>query len=1060
MSHNSPEFYCGNLENDPRLGPISQLCSSSNMLLRNLLEYEVQTRTKYEMFNATRKAILDSTITKKSISTQISDADRKSDNLDKRHRFIKTKIGRLYSGIEALTKEIGNGEVLDIEELNMRRSPIVEDGQKLRELIGSILDGEINELLSRTDNELSQNLPALSIREKQLNTDARTAHITWNLKQKQLSTQFEDMMEELAILRLEEDTQPENMILGISNTLNSIKSVGNRVFSKKVFVPFTEPITELQTSAGKGKIQSSRLSSLKEEMRNELAEIEILMTNVSELKVEGKAAAPNKESLKHETSSSIAKSLAHISRPPVVEIFELKPPFILTESDLASVQAVQSKVAREFTLFRQPENSSLTNACSATEFTDLNTWQRFLYHYFHPFQDSVPGLLVAASAGAGKSWAIAHLSSTWGRAGRRVSVATKESLRDDIYDAMFRSLADFNINNLVNGFNVDIGKTEKSGKNEDLVNTPLSMKELKMKGYALLRDMGVSWVHPTSGSGIWTLIQLNNIIEADWPQHKKMGGPENFPLEGALLQFDEAHRLITPKQDLIGPEVPNYKLLLMELFRHRKNKPVTQWPRVVLHTATPVASAPVDPIRLLNLLVDRKSAWLDFMFENATTAELLADPDALGRELDSVEMNSRFLRDYVNDDGTLNGKGARKWDTLAAGKISYVNMYGDRNRFPQPDFPMTIVTEELSEKQTSNILCCLGYKKTNCLAGTDMSEDDESSIGSLATGAATKTKKKGVTKKKADKILSDDSVVESAQDKMTECALKETVSPRTTGVKDISKLSWVDRATKYAPNVIHLVNEMIGGIRKEQIRYGSIRSNAYATGRTIPKNLPFNSKIFLYIAHSCRGKSVTSMIYGILTENNFECLNPTDKPIRTDIPPYRAYINHTGPLGKGLSKQLRDIYNSKENADGKIALIFCSSSKHREGISLYNVKKVYVAGTEGSEANLVQAVARAVRYCSHDDSLWDPLKGWTVQVYVQRLVWYKALKQDPTAKIKLQDSFNKMLQAINPNGMKFYRCLDHMTRLVGASGADMGLFGKLNSLGNGKDGKSKINLPL
>lgn len=1068
-SQESSEMGCGNLESDAKLGPISRLCTSANQLKKHLLTYELDAGVRYNTLKATRQAIVDAVNTKKSKNP--ADIDN-FENLEQHHKFIKSKIRRLYTGAEALKKAIDSGEALNSKELDVMRVPILEDSAKLSALIRS-LEVEIEDALSRTQNELSKNLPALSIREKQLSIDARTMHIESIAKEKQTSAQFEDMVEELQIIRFQEDTQPENMILAISNTLNSIHSIGHRIFVKKMFLPFTEPIQELQISARNVNNQSSRLESLKQEMRSELTEVSMIISNAGDLKIEAaKVTSPDKESSTHMTGSEIAKSLAHISQPPVIEIFQLKPPFVLTLSDLSTVQTAQNRVAREYALFRQPAATSLRSECSITKFTELNNWQRFLYHYFNPFQENVPGMLVAASAGAGKSWAIATLASTWGRAGHRVSVATKENIIDDIHEAMFRCYADLNINNLVNGFGIDLSKDsnvkiEKVKSAEKSSTKSKAPPSMKTRGFDLLKDMGVSWIHSLSGKGVWSLTKLNNLIAADWPTHKKKGGPADFPLEGAMLQFDEAHRLITPQQELKSNEVPNYKLLLMELFKHRKDRPVSKWPRVVLHTATPVASAPVDPIRLLNLLVDRKSAWIDFMFENPTAAELLANPDALGEELNSVETNYRFLRDYVNEDGTLNAKGAKKWDTLAAGKISYVSMYGDRNHFPQPDFPMTVVTEELSEKQTNNILCCLGYKKTNCLAAIsiedeDGGDDDDNEIRELSAGtkANASTKATKQKSKKSDKKSSRaDNSIKSPFEKKTECALKQAINPRTE-VKGITKIPWIERAKKYAPNVIHLMDEMISGVRKEQVRYSSIRSNAYATGRSIPVDMPFNSKIFLYIAHPCREKAATNMVYGILDENKFECLNPKDKPFRTDIPPYRAYINHTrGDLGEGKSKELRDYYNSKENADGKLALIFCSSSRYREGISLFNVKKVYIAGTEDSEANLVQAVARAVRFCSHDKSLWDPLKGWTLQVYLQRLVWYKALKEDPTSTIKLQESFNKMLQAVNPNGMKFYRCLNQMTRLVGVSGVDMGLFGSLNSSGNDKDGKNKIRLP-
>ncbi len=153
---------------------------------------------------------------------------------------------------------------------------------------------------------------------------------------------------------------------------------------------------------------------------------------------------------------------------------------------------------------------------------------------------------------------------------------------------------------------------------------------------------------------------------------------------------------------------------------------------------------------------------------------------------------------------------------------------------------------------------------------------------------------------------------------------------------------------------------------------------------------------------------------------------------------------------------LREIYNDHEtNGDGKFAVIIVISTLYREGVSLSDVRRVYIAGAELTRSDLIQSVARAIRLCSSSGLTWDPVHGWIIQIFLQRLLWNSAVRKDPNSKMKLEESLGQMLRAINPYGPKFYKAMDYMTDLLSGSGVDKLLFNALNSAG-----ANAIQLPL
>lgn len=746
-------------------------------------------------------------------------------------------------------------------------------------------------------------------------------------------------------------------------------------------------------------------------------------------------------------SAAITRSL--ISKPLGINLFEIKPPPNLAPSCMSSIEAAQEAVGIKFATFRWPlQTAPLTSGCSTTKETPLTPWQRFMYHYFNPWQDSVPGMLVAASAGAGKSWVVAELCSTWGREGHGVFIATKnEALISDIQKAMFKCRADFNIQNLI------VGNGTELIEDASFAGSPNEASELAKQGFIALEQMGVHIVkchtqpvgahfHPK----IWTLNKLETLeTKEGFRNFKNVESDPEFPMSGTLIELDEAHLLVSPTADLSKKQMGNYQPLIEQLFRHRKNRPVALWPRVVLYTATPVATSPCDVVRLLNLLVDEESAWLDFTWRQGS--------DNIP-EVDDDKITSNFLKLYVNDDGSLNEDGQDRWEKLAAGKISYISMYGDRSHFAQAEVTVESVT--LSPEQTKSALCCLGYDlvvgSLKCAkAGQPKGGGTLKPKAVKASKTTSKSKtvgKKGAkepTKTEVPVLSTPDTALEPAQENFREkmnCAVRQVLNPKVTPNDSMSTAAFANR---YYPNVSRLVDYMIKGINEDYNQYNSMYAASLLSRSNYASASPtLNAKIFLFVVSS--EKSSYKSLLKLLIDHKYKSVTFKEGKIvnAEGGELYKRFIDFSN-LESDEQTIAKDFYNSEENNDGRQALIFICASANREGISLNNVRKVFILGAETTQANLTQAIARAFRFCSSTFLPYDKLKGWTISVYLQQLEWNDAVQENPKILAKLEKTFGAMLRAANPHGAKLYKSIDFMMRLISDSGVDKQLFGALNS---------------
>ena len=91
------------------------------------------------------------------------------------------------------------------------------------------------------------------------------------------------------------------------------------------------------------------------------------------------------------------------------------------------------------------------------------------------------------------------------------------------------------------------------------------------------------------------------------------------------------------------------------------------------------------------------------------------------------------------------------------------------------------------------------------------------------------------------------------------------------------------------------------------------------------------------------------------------------------------------PYEDDFKKKMLKRFNSRDNIHGKYMRFIILDSVYKEGISLENVRYVHLFEPLPTLAQEKQAVARAIRFCSHQSTIFEENEGWTVQVHVYKL---------------------------------------------------------------------------
>ena len=306
------------------------------------------------------------------------------------------------------------------------------------------------------------------------------------------------------------------------------------------------------------------------------------------------------------------------------------------------------KIKMENLCVKKPAAAAATTRLTATakkkkggtkQKTDLITFtptQDFVRHYFTP-NNPVRGMLLWHSVGTGKTCsAIAAATSAFEPRGYTILWVTRTTLKNDIWKNMFEQVCH-----------------EQFRRKK--------VRQISDEHTERMRLLSSSWsIRPMSYKQFSNLVSQKNEIYKDLV--KKNGAID--PLNKTLLIIDEAHKLYGGS-DLSAIERPDMNALhtaLMKSYMVSGSNSV----KLLLMTATPITSDPMELIKLLNLC-------------KLPTQQMPTSFDA-------------FADEYLNaEEGAFTAKGEEKYLNDIAGHISYLNREKDARQFAQPRLKSVVV---------------------------------------------------------------------------------------------------------------------------------------------------------------------------------------------------------------------------------------------------------------------------------------------------------------------------------------------------------------------------------
>jgi hypothetical protein len=260
---------------------------------------------------------------------------------------------------------------------------------------------------------------------------------------------------------------------------------------------------------------------------------------------------------------------------------------------------------------------------------DLTPTQRFVKDYFQP-SNPYKGMLLYQSMGTGKTCtAIATATNSFERENYTILWVTRHTLKSDIWKNMFDQVC-------------SLGIQERMLKGEPI---PPALPDRK-------RLLPPSWIEPISYK------QFSNFLKGRNKQLEKLITARNGrddPLHKTLIIIDEAHKLYAA--DVTGSEKPDVDVL-RKMIQQSYEKSGKDSARLLLMTATPYTSDPMDLVRLLNFLREEKEQ-LPETFEE-------------------------FSRVYLDTAGNFTTVGSARFLNEISGYISYLNRENDIRQFAYP----------------------------------------------------------------------------------------------------------------------------------------------------------------------------------------------------------------------------------------------------------------------------------------------------------------------------------------------------------------------------------------
>lgn len=317
---------------------------------------------------------------------------------------------------------------------------------------------------------------------------------------------------------------------------------------------------------------------------------------------------------------------------PKKTIFRPKPP-----QKFYSFPRLRKYIQERYSRYTWPsvkmENLCNTNGGSVQakgHIVKFTPTQEFVRMYFQT-SSVYKGLLAWHSVGTGKTCtAIATATSSFEKDGYSILWVTRHTLKPDIWKNMFDQVCSVVLRN----------EWKKGNKWPETLDAPM-------------RYLSDRWLAPISYKQFSNLLKGKNKL---YQEMVKRNGSDD-PLRKTLVIIDEAHKLYT--SDLPTQERPDVKVLKRMVHNSYRTSGKDSV-RLLLMTATPYTSEPMDLIKLLNLLRTEETA-LPESFED-------------------------FSKEYLDVNGDFTLKTKYKFLNDIAGYISYLNREKDARQFAYPVF--------------------------------------------------------------------------------------------------------------------------------------------------------------------------------------------------------------------------------------------------------------------------------------------------------------------------------------------------------------------------------------
>jgi hypothetical protein len=240
---------------------------------------------------------------------------------------------------------------------------------------------------------------------------------------------------------------------------------------------------------------------------------------------------------------------------------------------------------------------------------------------------------------------IAIASTAWETAGYTILYVTRHTLKADVYKNMFRQVCSQTMKRKIQKGEVEI----PDGK----IKSPS-------------RLLPENWFQPISFKQFSNACSKKNDV---YRELKKRNG-EADPFNKTLIIIDEAHKIYA--SDVIGSERPDVGAIT-EAIQNSYKVSGKDSARLLLMTATPYTTNPMDMMKLVNLM---------------------KEPD----EQLPVVFND-FYKDNLADDGSFSTAGKRFTANALTGYISYLNRSNDARQFAYPIFHQELVPMSLSDSE-------------------------------------------------------------------------------------------------------------------------------------------------------------------------------------------------------------------------------------------------------------------------------------------------------------------------------------------------------------------------